>query len=61
MNVLKWAGYTVAALLALSVIVGVGIFVLTAGIIIGIFSGLMGIVSLLAFVIRDYFESSTKK
>ena len=61
MGVLKWAGYTVAALLALSVIVGVGIFVLTAGIIIGIFSGLMGIVSLLAFVIRDYFESSMKK
>ena len=61
MSVLKWAGYTVAALLALSVIVGVGIFVLTAGIIIGIFSGLMGIVSLLAFVIRDYFESSMKK
>ena len=61
MSVLKWAGYTVAALLALSVIVGVGIFILTAGIIIGIFSGLMGIVSLLAFVIRDYFESSMKK
>jgi len=58
MEVLKWTGYTIAALFVLAVILGGGLLLVAIGLLVGIiFRGAM-LVGFLAFLIKEGMEPS---